>query len=250
MPRNSGRRSIASPTVFAVAALLTVITGSSTALAQLPGEPGTYTPFDQNLPTGVTSQWAMQRQKSRAPYFQPIKVILPTAGSVTVFSRAGVEPVKLPAPAGARVAMGATYRLCLSDMPEFPNEQLFPSIEVLDRLHPPAGKEEQFPIPIEFTAEEIEMAIEGKLVTKVIYLEQPQLALPESLRAENAIRTIEPSRNLMVEADKRGRPMVLVRLGSRAPDSLSDDRGFYGPGSPVRRSQNVSPSGAERKAAE
>lgn len=250
MPRISGRRSIATPKALAVAALLGLIAGTSTAQAQLPTESGHYTPFDQNLPPGATAQWALQRQKSRIPYFQPIKVILPTQGSVTLYSRADVEPVKLPAPAGARVAVGSMYRLQLSDMPEFPNEQLFPTIEILDRLHPPAGKEEQFPIPIEFTLEELEMAIEGKLVTKVIYLEQPQFALPDVLRAENATRTIEPSRNLMVEADKRGRPMVLVRLGSRAPDSLSDDRGFYGPGSPIRPSSNIRPTGAVSKAAE
>lgn len=236
-------------------ATLLSLSCTASAFGQLPDQTGKYTPFDQNLPLGVTADWSLKRQRGPIPYFQPVSIILPSQGKVTLYSRADVQPVELPAPAGARVAVGAMYRLRLSDMPEFPNEELYPTIELLDRLHPPAGKEEQFPVPIEFTAEEIEMAIEGRLVTKVVYLEQPQLALPTSLREELKIRTIEPSRNLLVEADKLGRPMVLVRLGSRTPGEHSDDRGFYGPGAPVRTTpvqvnQNTLPRRTGRNAAQ
>lgn len=246
LSRRSVSLSIASRMAFAIVAGLTISAGTSTASAQLPSETGNYTPFDQNLPTGVTAQWSAMRQRSRYPYFQPVKIVLPTTGQVTLFSRSDVEPVKLAAPASARVAVGSTYRLRLSDMPEYPGVELFPTIELLDRLHPPAGKEEQFPVPIDFTAEEIELAVEGRLVTKVIYVEQPQMAMPAGLREDNAIRTIAPSQNLLAEADKRGRPMVLVRLGSRAPDAISEDRAFFGPGSPIRSYSNERLGGAGR----
>jgi len=215
-------------------ALLSLATGPASLPAQLPAQNGFYSPADQNLPPGVAGQWAAAAGRAVPPYFQPVKVVLPSGGKVAFFSRAEIKPLELDAPAGASVLVGATYRLRLSDMPEFPGVELYPTIELLDRLHPPAGRADEFPIPIEFTQEEIELALEGRLVTKVVYLEQPQRVLPHALRAPGSIRTVPPSRNLLAEADREGRPMVLVRIGSRAPDASGDDRAFFGPGAPVK----------------
>jgi hypothetical protein len=177
-------------------------------------------------------------------YFQPVKIVLPSQGKVTVFTRAEADANVQSAPAGVAVAVGHTYRLRLSDMPEFPGAELYPTIEILDRLHPPAGKAEQFPVPIEFTEEEIEFALDGRLVTKVVYLEQPQLAPPETLRPPKGIRSVPASRNILAEADHHGRPMVLVRLGSRIPDADTIEREFYGPGAPVRSLETQTPGSA------
>ena len=219
------------------AAFLT--TSASPLAAQLPSENGYYTPFDQNLPPGIAGQWAAQTGRGAAPSFQPVKIVLPSRGKVTVYSRAEVEPIQQDAPAGVSVAVGHSYRLRLSDMPEFPGAELYPTIEILDRLHPPAGKAELFPVPVEFTEEEIQFALDGRLVTKVVYLEQPQRVVPESLRPPGGIRSVPASRNLIAEADRDGRPMVLVRLGSRVPDADTDERAFFGPGAPVRKLESV-----------
>ena len=53
-------------------------------------------------------------------------------------------------------------------------DDFYPSIELIDRLHPPTGREEDFPIDFAFTIEEFDWAANGRLVTKVDALEQPE----------------------------------------------------------------------------
>jgi len=138
-------------------------------------------------------------------------------------------------PADARLGVGFTYRIRISNMPEFPKRSLYPSIELLDRLHPPRSKADRFPIPIAFTEDEIELALSGRLVTKVVYLEQPQLAVP--LEEPLPTATIEPAVNLLKEADRRGRPMAIVRIGGRQPggEAVWD---FVGRGGPLQFSRD------------
>ena len=78
------------------------------------------------------------------------------------------------------------YRFRISDLPELPGAELYPTIELIDRLHPPCGRELEFPVPVAFTQEELQAALAGRLVTKVVYIERPQQATPE--RGTNAER--------------------------------------------------------------
>ena len=138
------------------------------------------------------------------------------------------------APAIVALRVGSVYRIKISDLPDFPGAELYPTIELIDRLHPPRGREVEFAIPIALTAEEIAMALEGRLVTKVIYLEQPDRAAP--VRNTNAARNrlADPRENLLAVADEAGRPMVIVRIGGRQPDAAAAESGFFGFGDPVQ----------------
>ena len=49
----------------------------------------------------------------------------------------------------AGMLIGAVYRLRLIDIPQRTGEELYPTVEVIDRLYPPLGHEGQFPILIE-----------------------------------------------------------------------------------------------------
>ncbi|MBC7816664.1 MAG: DUF11 domain-containing protein, partial [Planctomycetaceae bacterium] len=168
--------------------------------------------------------------------FQPVRVELPSEGKVTWFLGAR-DDVKEAAQ--VKLAVGQSYRVKLSDMPEFPGIELYPSVEMLDRLHPPAGHADTFALPLAFTIEELEAAVEGRMVTKVIYVEQPQLALPFELTTDIAIRTVNARANLIEEADKSGRPLALIRLGGRIP-ALNETQGaFFGNGAPVLASKGV-----------
>jgi hypothetical protein len=129
--------------------------------------------------------------------------------------------------------VGHVYRIRIAGMPEYPGVELYPSVELLDRLHPPPGRELQFPIPLEFTEHEIEAALDGHLVTKVLFLEQPQFAPPREQEFPIPTPELESSVNILAEADRVGRPMAIVRLGSRVPWAGGADAGFYGPGAPV-----------------
>ena len=109
---------------------------------------------------------------------------------------------------------------------------LYPTIELVDVLHPPAGQEDQFPIPVTITEDEIDQAISGRLITKVIYLEPAAEANPLLLDRKNPTLTVAPQENVIKEADLRGRPMIILRLGSRTP-VINEDPAFFGNGAPL-----------------
>ena len=196
--------------------------------AQDPSAP--YPLLDHRASPGTWGEWVRTAGRVNGFEFQPIRVELPSQGRVTWFvgSRDDVKEA-----AQVRLAVSQSYRLRLSDLPEFPGIELYPSVEVLDRLHPPSGQSDAFPLPITFTLEEIEAAVEGRMVTKVIYLEQPQLALPFELTPDTAVRTVNARLNLIEEADKAGRPLALIRIGGRLPATHEKQGPFFGSGAPI-----------------
>ena len=127
------------------------------------------------------------------------------------------------------VNVGHIYRLRLSDLPVALGEEVYPTIELLDRLHPPAGREMEFPIPIVFTQDDIRIALSGQLVTRVIYLEQPQIAQTLDPLHREIPQTVPPSENALKEADRLGRPMAIIRIGGRKP-SVNSPHQFFGNG--------------------
>lgn len=205
---------------------------------QYPAVGGRQFPLNQMTPPGTVAQWAVNAGRATPEYFQPVRVALPTSGTVTFFEGAPDRSYDAPAPAQASLIVGRMYRLRISGMPEFPGVDFFPSIELIDRLHPPTCNVEDFPIEFELTLEELEWAANGRLVTKVVYLEQPDRIPLSVLNSKPRMTTIEPSLNALAEADLLGRPMAIVRLGGRTPDSNQPDPTFFGPGGPVRMQQN------------
>ncbi|HEV3021072.1 MAG TPA: hypothetical protein VGX76_01340, partial [Pirellulales bacterium] len=127
------------------------------------------------------------------------------------------EPKETPAKVGFLIA--PVYRLRISDIPDHEGQEVYPTIEVIDRLYPPAGETRRFPIPIELTQEDLELALDGKFVTRVVYIEDPEVALPVAERNEDqnwfdAAAGVNP----LEEADRWGRPLAIVRMGGRLPD--------------------------------
>ena len=56
--------------------------------------------------------------------------------------------------------------------------EVFPTIEIIDGIYAPPGQEGRFAIPVDITEDDLRLAADGKFVTRVIYLEDPQHALP------------------------------------------------------------------------
>jgi hypothetical protein len=215
-----------------VTAWLMLVVLISQGQAQPPQAGDFYQPMHQNMPPGMAGNWAAALGKATPGYLQPIRVELPSRGSVTVYSVPGSKPQSLSAPAMIGFGVGYTYRLRIADMPEFPGVELYPSVEMLDQLHPPAGKAAEFPVPIQILRDEIEFVLAGRMVTKVIYLEQPNLAQPQA--QPNSVLILPASRNLIAQADRIGRPMLILRIGGRLPDPRQPDPTFFGLGAPVR----------------
>ena len=114
-------------------------------------------------------------------------------------------------------------------------------------MHPPRGREIEFAIPLTLTEQEIDLALEGRLVTKVIYLEQPDRAQPLLGTTATRSRPAAPRENALAIADEEGRPMAIIRLGGRLPDANAPEPGFFGSGAPVQRLEPSEPAGEDRR---
>lgn len=216
---------------------------------QYPSVDGRYFPLSQSTPPGVAADWAGKTGRTCPPYFQPVRVQLPSSGTVTFYEGSPNAAHSLPAPAQASLLVGKMYRLRVSELPEFPGVEFYPSIELIDRLHPPRGKVEEFPVEFELTEEELQWAAGGQLVTKVVYLEQPDRVSVTMLDQPQRIKTIEPYKNVIAEADLLGRPIAIVRIGGRTPDANQPDPAFFGPGGPIQVVQKPMESAQRSRAA-
>jgi hypothetical protein len=179
------------------------------------GPPRGFTPLDHRAPTGQAAHFNVLARPSIYAYPQPVKVTVPGSAKVTFFDGARPEGVTVDAPGQAKLPVGYAYRVKISELSEYPGVQLYPTIEVLDRLHPPADQVDNFPIPIELTAEEIEAVLQDRMVTKVVYLERQDLPRPPHQRAVVNVSEVPPSTNLFQSAGQMGRPVAILRFGGR-----------------------------------
>lgn len=185
-----------------------------------------------NMPPGAVGQQMLHRRKPMYGYFQPVQMVGPK-GSLVSLPEGGtfIEPKNERALAG--MLIGEVYRLKVSNIPNHEGEEVFPSIEVIDRLCPPPGQETRFPIPIELTQEDLEAALSGKYVTRVIYLEDSTNPLPVQDDPDHQ-RVLEalPKEDALRLASQFGRPMAILRIGSRIPDRDSNGNFTFG-GPPI-----------------
>jgi hypothetical protein len=202
------------------------------------GTDRSYHLLNQNTPPGVASIWAGGTGKTIPGHFQQVKFILPSDGSVSLFHNNGASTESHPAPFQVGIAVGYVYRFRISQMKEYPNVELYPTVEFIDHTHPPQGEEGKFPVPVEITKEEIDLALKGSMITKIVYLEEPRTAnvFPVLDGGRRDIKTIPMHKNLMREADKLGRPMAIIRIGGRQPDRFSNDIAFFAGNGPIRLS--------------
>ncbi len=212
--------------------LLTAV-GSGSAAAQGPLEGPGWQPLNERLPPGYNAEILRRIRSEDATWMQPIRVELPSTGSVAIHAGQPAPAAEATAPAAFAVGMGHLYRLRLAELPEFPAAEFYPTIELLDRLHPPAGQEFQHPIPILFTADDLKLAASGALVTRVIYLERPQTAASDDPLRRERPQTIAPGDNAIAAAEMHGRPLAIVRIGGRVPLNGQAPPFFFGSGGPA-----------------
>jgi hypothetical protein len=133
------------------------------------------------------------------------------------------------------LAIGPVYRFRVTDIPGHPEVEVFPTVEMIDRLYPPPGQSLRFPVPIELTQDEQEMAADGRFITRVIYVEDPKLALPVAEKPTSDTRwfDVRPGEDPLVTADNLGRPIAILRLGGRVPDDKELKSTFFFGAPPV-----------------
>lgn len=150
-------------------------------------------------------------------YFQPAQIRCPQGGKISVATE-GKFLAGRPSILNVGLLIGSPYRFKITEIPGLPGTELFPTVELLDRLHPPAGLETRFPIPIHLTAQELRMAAEGLFVTRVIYLEDPTNPVVVQDEANRQrFFDVRFNEDPLRVADELGRPMAILRMGSKQP---------------------------------
>ena len=205
---------------FALAAVLSTLSGA--ALAQ----PPVHYQHRADMPPGEVGQRQLLRGGPLAGYFQPVEVTAPKGAIVSLAVEGGFDQGdKESVLAGMQI--GYVYRMRVANIPDHAGEEVYPTIELVDRLYPPPGQAARFPVPIELTAEELALALEGRFVTRVIYLEEPRTALPvKDEPKKQQYFEIGAGQDPLKVADQMGRPMAILRMGSRVPDGLTPDGKF------------------------
>jgi hypothetical protein len=122
----------------------------------------------------------------------------------------------LVAPGRYNFPQGAIYRLKLSSVPGRPGVELYPTLEIGASLPRTEAFLAHNAIPVQLTEEDFDQVLSGNFVTKVIYLPDPEFQELALAGVETLVSTrLDPGVDPIVEADRRGAILGIVRLGNK-----------------------------------
>lgn len=187
----------------------------------------------QQLPPGAIGHRQLLRSDPLREYHsQPVRISAPDGGFIASFD--GAEQSTAYGQLNVDLNVGDIYRYRVSEITGLGATELYPSIEVIDRLYPPAGREREFPIPVELSADDLKLAANGKYVTRVIYIEDPDDTFPyaesdtgedkptSDRNADQRYFEVPPGEDPYHVARVLGRPVAILRIGNRAPTTGAD----------------------------
>lgn len=180
---------------------------------------------DSNQLPGAVAYDQLMRRPQMNGYVQPFRFILPGNAEVSVYKNGGFEKVESDASIGLMV--GRVYRLKVTNIPQHPGTIVYPSLEIINRLYPPQGEADKHAVEVLLDLDDFVQVDKGNVITRVVYLENPKIALPVTQRAgEQQWYDTAPGEDPLKTAQLNGRPMAIVRIGSRVPDP-SDGVAFH-----------------------
>ncbi|MEL0096711.1 MAG: hypothetical protein VW875_12770 [Planctomycetaceae bacterium] len=196
--------------------------------------PNAHYPNHALMPPGQVGSQMLLRGGPVPGYFQPTQIRCPQGGSIAIATN-GTFAGGTPSVLNAGLLIGSPYRLKITEIPGLPGVELYPTVELLDRLHPPVGLEIRFPIPIHLTSQELRMAAEGLFVTRVIYLEDPTnpVVIQDQANRQRFL-DVRFNEDPLRVADQLGRPMAILRIGSKQPRMDRQTERFMFSSPPVR----------------
>ncbi len=128
--------------------------------------------------------------------------------------RVGFGPQYLEAPGRYNFLQAAIYRLKLSDIPNRPGVELYPTLEVVPGNVKTATFLAHSSVPVMFTEEDFNQVAAGNYLVKVIYLPDPQFQDLATTGVDELISSrLEPGVDPIAEAHRRGSILLVVRLG-------------------------------------
>lgn len=190
--------------------------------------------LDADQPPGVASFMALLGNPHWMNTIQPVRIRVPEGATVSYWNGNSFSPASHPAPV-LGLSMGPVARVQISLVRPDRTLEIYPSIELVNRLTPPPGLENRFPVEVVLTVDDLVQASDGSLVTRVVYLENPETALPYRQTADNqAFIDLSEREDALQSAARLGRPMAIVRLGSRVPSPDELDAAFVFGGAPIQ----------------
>lgn len=218
------------PAWIAVALGVSIFAAVTSATAQ---NPNVHHLHSHTTPPGATAAFNLQRPYAAPGHVQAVEIKAP-AGATVALAADGQFTELEAAPIRVGLMMGPVYRLKVGNIPFHEGREVFPTVEMIGRTCPPPGLELVFPVPIDLTQEDLELALSGKFVTRVVYLEEPRAAMPVAeTRDTGRWFDAGPNANPIEVADVLGRPLAIVRIGGRIPDdSRGPDLAFFGMSAP------------------
>ena len=137
---------------------------------------------------------------------------------------------------------GGIYRLKLTNITARDGVELYPTLEIGPTTPRSVAFLSHNAIPVQFTEEDFDQVLTGNFVTKVIYLPDPEFQELALAGVETLVSTrLDPGIDPIVEADRRGAIMAIVRLGNKDEEMPGADGvvegasvGYFAPnGAPV-----------------
>lgn len=124
------------------------------------------------------------------------------------------QPLVLPA--RQNFPQGGLYRLKITNIPGREGVELYPTLEVAPATPRTGAYLAHNSIPVQFTEEDFDQVLSGNFVTKVIYLPDPEYQGQALAGIDTLVSTrLDPGVDPIVEADRRGTILAIIRLGDK-----------------------------------
>ncbi len=124
------------------------------------------------------------------------------------------EPIVVPG--RQSFGQGGIYRLKLTNIAGREGVELYPTLEIAPSTPRSAAYLAHSALPIQFTEEDFDQALSSNFVTKVIYLPDPEFQGDALAGIDTLVSTrLEPGLDPIIEADRRGAILAIIRLGNK-----------------------------------
>jgi hypothetical protein len=176
------------------------------------GGPGPGVMMPETIPVNPMGGMGMQRPAVQILFNQPesMQILYDVVGDNTFTSEPLVVPGRLEFP------QGGIYRMKLTNIQGREGVELYPTLEVGAANARTMAYLSHNAIPIQFSEEDFDQALGGNFVTKVLYLPDPEFQGDALAGIDTLVSTrLEPGLDPIVEADRRGAIMAILRLGNK-----------------------------------
>lgn len=126
------------------------------------------------------------------------------------------DSAPLSVPGRQNFQQGAIYRLKINNIENRPGLDLYPTLEIGPASQRTAAYLAHSAIPVQLTQEDFDQVTAGNFVTKVIYVPDPEYQELALAGVDTLVSTrLDPGVDPVVEADRRGAILAIVRIGNK-----------------------------------